>query len=232
MDPMTIISGFSGKASLMGNPKRHHKSPLQQQQPQPHVLPRIPVPSEQEGSSISSPITSLPLNAFSVPQWLLGVNLFDPETSPSNAVEPPSTPQATAAATREGMEVRVGSAGAHKYSSAGAMVVEGPRGNAGVREFMRSVSSVTTSPVSHLPGGEEQLVATTSLPKLSKKELKMAQSQLNKLTQINIHLHGKGTRVPSSATHSTNAPFLPQPCSLRWSTATWRRRAPSSSRRT
>lgn len=94
------------------------------------------------------------------------------------------------------MEVRVGSAGAHKYSSAGAMVVEGPRGNAGVREFMRSVSSVTTSPVSHLPGGggEEQLVATTSLPKLSKKELKMAQSQLNKLTQINIHLHGKGTR--------------------------------------
>lgn len=44
------------------------------------------------------------------------------------------------------------------------------------RELLRSVSTVE--------GG--------SVPKMTKKELKLAQSQLNKqLTQINIHLHGK-----------------------------------------
>lgn len=74
------------------------------------------------------------------------------------------------------------------------MVVDAMRGPG--REFMRSISSVTTSPVSHLPGGggsEEKLVATVSMPKMSKKELKLAQNQLNKLTQINIHLHGEPT---------------------------------------
>ena len=77
-------------------------------------------------------------------------------------------------------------------SGAAAMVVDsiGMRGPG--REFLRSISSVTTSPVSHLPGGgTEEKLAAVSMPKMSKKELKLAQNQLNKLTQINIHLHGK-----------------------------------------
>lgn len=71
------------------------------------------------------------------------------------------------------------------------MVQEGMR--APGREFLRSISSVATSPVSQLQGGLTVMShdEKAPLPKMSKKELKLAQNQLNKLTQINIHLHGK-----------------------------------------
>lgn len=92
------------------------------------------------------------------------------------------------------------------------MVVDSLRGPG--REFLRSISSVTTSPVSQLPGGggraattpgDDKLSASSSLPKMSKKELKLAQNQLNKLTQINIHLHGKAIESfgNASRTHVT-----------------------------
>lgn len=66
------------------------------------------------------------------------------------------------------------------------MVQDGMR--APGREFLRSISSV-----SQLPGGMTAMSndEKAPLPKMSKKELKLAQNQLNKLTQINIHLHGK-----------------------------------------
>lgn len=123
------------------------------------------------------------------------------------------------------------------------------------REFLRSISSVTTSPVSHLPGGssasssgghgdgEKLTSGGGSLPKLSKKELKLAQNQLNKLTQINIHLHGKETRRGKEnfsfrqqklifvcinyARPAIRFSFLSilQPFSRRSNTVIWRRRA-------
>lgn len=140
--------------------------------------------------------------------FFLGVNLFDNETNPSNVADQQTsmdlifsstTTTNSAAAThhkyqKQQPQNQKSSSGEIKVGD-GGMVVDGLRGPG--REFLRSISSVTTSPVSHLPGGgAEEKLAATSMPKMSKKELKLAQNQLNKLTQINIHLHGKARRHP------------------------------------
>lgn len=49
-------------------------------------------------------------------------------------------------------------------------------------------SNVSKQPFVQLKGSSEMEIAPT---KMSKKQLKVAQDQLKKLTKINIHLHGK-----------------------------------------
>lgn len=123
-----------------------------------------------------------------------GIAIFDGDTNENNAAvtrrDEPPVPQ-------RNMDLIFSSGSTQQQPKAPKppMVVEGGGGGrAPGREFLRSISSVASSPVSQLPGGTNSNSSSDEkapMPKMSKKELKLAQNQLNKLTQINIHLHGK-----------------------------------------
>lgn len=225
MDPLAIVSTLSGKAgrnkTLLGTPKSNHKK-RNEPQLRPNVSVELKKsgssPLRNESNGIGGKLPDFVLYfVFSTDTFMflstLGINLFDLEANDNNAVvtgaESSSRTVPVSSSSSSGgqsgeqrMDLIFSSGGGstqqhtkyqqHPKPSSG-MAVDALRGPG--RELLRSISSVATSPVSHLPGGGgDEKMTVAQLPKMSKKELKLAQNQLNKLTQINIHLHGKKRR--------------------------------------